>query len=123
MFRKFITLFCLIALGLTTAPAAENTIPEKSKPCFNCQGSGEAKCIEPGCKNGQKDCPSPCLKLHVGVWEKRNVPGHTDPNERWQKVRYNAKQTVYISSGHIGEVLVPGPDGNATPVKCKTCGG
>ena len=120
--------FHVLALGTTlcvcTASfAADTKATEKTKTCFNCTGSGEAKCIEPRCKNGQKDCPSPCLKLHVGVWEKRNVPGHTDPNERWQKVRVNAKQTAYISSGHLGEVMLPGADGNARPVKCKTCGG
>lgn len=93
------------------------------KTCFLCKGTGSAKCSDPGCKQGRAECPGPCLKLSKGVWEKRNVAGHTDPNELWQKVRYNARQTTYISSGHVGQYLVPGPDGNNTPVACKVCNG
>lgn len=106
--------------SITNAASVSTTT---NKTCFQCKGTGEAKCSRPGCKQGRVECPGPCLKLTKGVWEKRNVAGHTDPNELWQKVRYNARQTSYISSGHVGQYLVPGPDGNNTPVTCKVCSG
>jgi hypothetical protein len=126
------SLICAFALTTPISPmrgedatpkATEQTIAaEKAKPCFQCQGTGEMKC-DGGCQQGMKACPAPCLKLTVGVWEKRNVPGHTDPNERWQTVRVTARKSVSVSSGHLGEVLVLGQDGNYMPVKCKVCGG
>jgi hypothetical protein len=115
----------LLGVGVHSRPlGAEDRVaaPGATKPCFNCGGSGEAKCPQPGCTKGRVDCPGPCLKLHKGVWEKRNVPGH-DPNELWQKVRLNSRQTSYVSSGHVGQCFVAGSDGNFTPVVCKTCNG
>lgn len=112
-------LVCLSAIPLVRAADSSD---QKSKPCFQCNGKGEAKCSEISCRNGTKDCPSPCLKLTKGVWEKRNVPGHTDPNERWQKVTFGRK-SGYWSSAHVGEVPTLSADGQFSSPKCTVCGG
>lgn len=112
-----VTLDPIFAQTQTNAAAAAPT-----KPCFQCHGAGEGKCAEIGCRAGRKDCPGPCLKLTKGVWEKRDVAGHTDPNERWQKVTFG-KKSGYWSSGHIGEVPTIAPDGTASSPKCKVCSG
>jgi hypothetical protein len=119
--RVLITVM-IVLVGGSAAVQLSHAETERTKVCFQCEGTGEMKC-DGRCRKGMKDCPAPCLKLTVGIWEKRNVPGHTDPNERWQTVRLNARKSVSISSGHLGEVLVPGQDGNYMPVKCKVCGG
>jgi hypothetical protein len=111
------------ALPQTSKPAAAGTeVGEKTKSCFECKGKGEAKCPEVSCRSGAKDCPGPCLKLTKGVWEKRNVPGHTDPNERWQKVT-SGRRSGYWSSAHVGEVPILAADGTAASPKCTVCGG
>jgi len=120
-----------LALGLAAttftpafaqAPPSAPSTNSQTKPCFQCRGAGEAKCPEFGCREGRRDCPGPCLKLTKGIWEKRDVPGHTDPNERWQKVKFG-KKSGYWSNGHIGEVPTMAPDGTASSPKCKVCNG
>lgn len=128
--KPFRLLKWLFLLGFTSStsssPATTNdpagAAPVATQPCFQCQGSGTAKCPAPNCRNGQRNCPAPCLKLSVGVWEKRDVPGHTDPNERWQKVQFG-KKTAYWSSGHLGEIPTLGKDGTFSSPRCGTCGG
>src|SRR4051812_21121601 len=67
------------ATNSTASAAAEPT-----RPCFQCNATGKMKCSVPGCKNGEADCPGPCLKLSKGSWVHLQVDGH-DPNELWQK--------------------------------------
>lgn len=105
----------------TSAPA-NDSLGGKSKTCFGCQGTGQTRCAVPGCRHGSLDCPGPCLKLTKGIWEKRNVPGHTDPSERWQKVTFG-KKSGYWSSGHLGEVPTLSADGQFFSPKCTVCGG
>ena len=118
----------LVGLSLTAANrsrGAETSADTNgaTKACFNCKGTGEAPCAATGCRKGRVECPAPCLRLSRGVWEKREVPGHTDPNERWQRVRINSRQSAYISSGHLGQYYQPGPDGTMYLLNCPTCTG
>ena len=123
-FLPFLALgsFLMLTNPTSSQPAASEALAEKTKTCFNCLGKGEAKCPEPTCRNGGKDCPAPCLKLSKGVWEKRDVPGHTDPDERWQRVKFGNK-SAYWSSKHIGEVPTLSADGQFSSPQCTTCGG
>lgn len=49
------------------------------------------------------------------------VPGHTNPNERWQRVQ-SGKRSGYWSSAHVGEVPTFA-DGSASSPKCTVCSG
>lgn len=94
---------------------------EATKPCFNCNGAGKTKCRVPSCKNGQMDCPGPCMKLSRGSWVHKNVAGH-DPSELWQEFR-GQRGTMAWNQNHAGEVVHMQ---NGEPVnigKCTVCGG
>jgi hypothetical protein len=79
------------------------------------------------------ECPGPCLKLTKGTWIKRDVPGHTDPTERWQAKQIGNKKW-FFSSKHVGEYYTLDASGQpvaracnvcsgSTTVNCKTCSG
>ena len=94
------------------------------KVCFACQGEGTVPCREPGCVNGQVDCPGPCLKLSRGTWIHMDVPGH-DPSELWQKFPDQNGQGGYQAwnQHHVGEVITY-QNGVAINIgKCNVCGG
>lgn len=118
----------VLGFSLAASRAETNTnppqpaLPETRQECFQCRGRGTAKCPAIGCHNGQRTCPAPCLKLSVGIWEKREAPGHTDPNERWQKVQFG-KKSAYWSSGHLGEIPTLAKDGTFSSPRCGTCSG
>ena len=100
----------------TAAPA------EKTKVCFQCKGAGKIKCTVPSCKNGQADCPGPCLKLSKGVWIHMHVDGHP-PEDVWQKFEGTGGKWSAWSQAHVGEVIQMQ---NGEPVnigKCTICGG
>src|SRR3954469_21288641 len=113
--------------GLISIRAATNSAspvrPEPTKPCFQCSGSGKTRCPVATCKNGEADCPGPCLKLSKGSWIHLDVAGH-GPTELWQKF-YKADGRNYAAwnQNHIGEVI---QIQNGEPVnigKCTVCGG
>jgi hypothetical protein len=125
-FDSWLTLGLISLLGpflcLQTLAAPGSTNNVATKTCFQCAGTGQEKCVTPGCRDGRKTCPAPCLKLSVGLWEKRDVAGHTDPNERWQKVKFGNK-SAYWSSGHLGEIPTLAADGTFSSPQCPTCRG
>ncbi len=117
-FPLFLSLFFIGLLFQNSQSSAETT-----KPCFRCDGRGSFKCEEPGCENGKKNCPDPCLKLTEGKWEHLEVKDHS-PTELWQKfVNKDDQGWQAWSQHHVGEKI---EYQNAKPVstgKCKTCGG
>jgi len=137
--NKRIVLLAIISFSLTgfllLSNAQTNALsgtPEATKPCFKCNGTGTIKC--PVCKNGQVDCPGPCLKASKGVWQHLDVAGHS-PNELWQKFYTSDGQGWSAwTQGHIGQVIEMQDGkpvnvgackicGGAGHVACKTCGG
>src|ERR1039458_5275895 len=60
-------------------PPVEAGPGPNEKVCFACKGEGTVPCRVPGCKDGQVDCPGPCLKL-TRAWIHMDVAGH-DPSE------------------------------------------
>jgi hypothetical protein len=110
------------AAAETNSTSASAGLELKTKTCFQCRGVGDLKCPAPKCRDGKVDCPNPCLKLTVGVWEKKTVAGHTDPNERWQRVRFGKKSAEW-SSAHIGQVPTLSPDGKFSSPTCPVCQG
>jgi hypothetical protein len=115
-----------VVTNVASAPApAEAAGPGPGEQaCFACKGEGTVPCLAPGCKDGQVDCPGPCLKLSRGVWQHMDVPGH-DPSDVWQTVRNKAtgKGGHSWSQVHVGEVI---DYQNNEPVnigKCKVCRG
>lgn len=115
-------------VAVQTTPAASTAVPVQpappatpaTKPCVTCNRTGSISCR--WCKEGQVDCPGPCLKLSRGVWQHMDVAGH-DPKELWQKF-YN-KHGGYMawSQGHVGQIIEMQ---NGEPVNmgpCKICNG
>lgn len=106
---------------ITVQQAAQAAPPvPTTKPCATCSGTGGLKCR--WCKEGQVDCPGPCLKLSRGKWQHMDVAGH-DPKELWQKFDYGRGAYKAWSQGHVGEVVVMQ---NGEPVNtgpCETCNG
>lgn len=98
---------------------------EKQKRCFVCNGTGQEKCTG-GCAEGKHYCPSPCLKLNVGKWEKLKVAGH-DPNELWQSFHYKAggkSGTLSWPQTHVGDIIDARPGMVPTNKgRCPTCKG
>jgi len=116
---------CLLAtLPVFAQPAATpgSGTTEKTKACFLCNSVGAMKCTVTTCRNGQAECPGPCLKLTKGTWIKRSVPSRTDPDERWQAKRVGNK-TVYFSSKHVGEYYTFDAGGQPVAHPCTVCGG
>ena len=128
--RLFKAMTALCALGVVAAsqvlgqPATQSNdkTTEKTKPCFSCNKTGTTKCSVATCRNGMAECPGPCLKLTKGTWIKRDVPGHTDPTERWQAKRVG-KQTWFFSSKHVGEYYTFDASGQPVAHACNVCGG
>jgi hypothetical protein len=85
--------------------------------CSTCNGEGLVKC--PDCVDGQAPCPSHCLTLREGKWEKWE-------GKIWRKFYYTDNGTQHCaswSSGHAGQVIAYE---NGKPVNkgtCPTCGG
>jgi hypothetical protein len=106
-----------------TAPAEAGPGPGE-KVCFACKGEGTVACRVPGCKDGQVDCPGPCLKMSRGAWIHMDVAGH-DPNELWQKFPNQSGQGGYQAwnQNHVGEVVVYQNGVAVNTGKCKICGG
>jgi hypothetical protein len=107
-------------VGLTGDMVADDVRLEKTKSCFNCNGTGEVQC--PNGKDGLMDCPGPCLKLSKGVWVHLEVAGHP-PTDLWQKF-YTADGGYQAwNQNHVGDVIQMQ---NGVPVdtgQCKICGG
>ena len=124
--RDPLLLVCLLMVfpGFAFAESTNriaNVSPETTKPCFRCNGLGKTKCPVTSCKNGQMDCPGPCLKLSRGSWIHKNVPGH-DPKELWQEFK-GKDETRYWNQNHVGEVIQM-QNGEAQNIgKCTICGG
>jgi len=106
----------------TNAPVAPaDASAEPTKPCFKCDGTGRIKC--PVCKDGQVDCPGPCLKLSKGDWQHQDVAGH-DPSLLWQRFKWsNGYQYTAWSQSHVGEVIEMQSGVPVNVGKCKICGG
>jgi hypothetical protein len=130
-FKGFLlSLLCLLFASQTaTTPvfAETNIVPSssaatsKTKPCFNCNGTGLAKCPVTTCKDGRMDCPGPCLKPSRGVWRHMHVDGHPD-TDLWQTFPTSTGTTSW-NQHHFGEVIQMQ---NGEPVNigpCKVCGG
>jgi hypothetical protein len=104
--------------------SAETAVPDPGqKVCFACKGEGAVACLVPGCKDGQVDCPGPCLKLSKGVWTHTDIDGK--PSDLWWQYFNSAdgSYTFGVSEHHLGEVVVV-QDGKPTlGGKCKICGG
>lgn len=114
----------LVSFQILAQPAANpgSNPVEKTKPCFSFNKTGTTKCSVTTCRNGMAECPGPCLKLTKGTWIKRDVPGHTDPTERWQAKRVG-KQTWFFSSKHVGEYYTFDASGQPVAHPCNVCGG
>ncbi|MDB6122521.1 MAG: hypothetical protein JWQ71_1514 [Pedosphaera sp.] len=111
-----------VAMGEPGAAAsATKAAAEKTKVCFNCEGTGLAKCAVATCKDGKMDCPGPCMKLSKGVWRHMKVEGHPD-TDLWQQFPRKGGSTGW-NQHHVGEVIQMQ---NGEPVNigaCKVCGG
>ncbi len=100
--------------------AADSPAAEKSKPCFTCNGTGKVTC--PNGKDGEADCPGPCLKLNKGVWVHMDVQGHP-PTDIWQKFKTANRTWAAWNQNHVGDVIEY-QNGNPVNIgKCKICGG
>src|SRR3954454_2891970 len=107
MLKRFITgWLCLMmgfaAMNFAMGEPATAVAVDKTKGCFNCEGTGLAKCPVTTCKDGQMDCPGPCMKLSKGVWLHMKVEGHPD-TDVWQKFRRPGGSTGW-NQHHVGEV-------------------
>lgn len=105
-----------------SAAARSEGPPPGEKICFACKAAGMVKCMAPGCVNGLLDCPGPCLKLSRGVWEHRDVPGHS-PTELWQNFPQSDGSWMAYSQGHLGHVIVMRNGRAVDSGPCKICGG
>ncbi len=123
---KQAVLFCsLCALVPIIGLAGDSTngpgASEKTKPCFQCNGTGTMKCPVPSCRYGKADCPAPCIKLDQGVWAKHPELNRPDPNELMQLITVSGHR-VYVSSHHQG-VQYAWVNGNAEMQTCPVCNG
>lgn len=90
-------------------------------PCPDCQATGNVPCPETTCNKGMVPCPSPCLKLSVGEWEKLKVEGH-DPELLWQVVR-RGKHWRAWNQNNVGEIIDEVNGEQINKGKCPACGG
>jgi hypothetical protein len=107
-----------------SAPPPEVAGPgPNEKVCFACNGQGTVPCPVPGCKNGQVDCPGPCLKLSKGIWRHTDIDGKPS-DVLWQVFNSpDGRETFAVSEYHLGEVFAI-QDGQLKDLgKCKICGG
>jgi hypothetical protein len=110
--------------------AATNSVPPPvagpgpgEKVCFACNGEGTVACLVPGCKDGQVDCPGPCLKLSKGVWRHTDIDGKPS-DVLWQIFNSpDGRETFAVSEHHLGEVIVYQGGQFQLIGKCKICGG
>ena len=124
LLRIFATLAGIIVLaGVSCSKSANSsTVSEKTKVCFQCNGTGTMKCPEPDCKDGLVDCPGPCLKLSKGTWIHMDVAGHP-PTDLWQKFPKAEGGYTAWDQNHVGQVIEI-QNGNPVNVgNCKICGG
>jgi hypothetical protein len=123
-FIKFFAVAFLLASAALAVPtnSPPAAVTGKTKPCFQCKATGISPCLVFGCKDGQVDCPGPCLKLSKGVWQHEDVAGHA-PTDLWQRFP-RADGTWHMwNQNHVGDVIQMQ---NGEPVnigKCKICGG
>lgn len=100
--------------------------PDGPKPgekvCFACKGTGQVKCMAPGCVDGRVDCPGPCLKLDRGVWVHMDVAGHP-ASDVWQKFRQSDGSWEAFNQNHVGHVIVMQNGRAVDSGPCKICGG
>ena len=105
------SLLVLCSCGKTgKAPAVGDTKPsgeasssaEKTKACFQCNGTGKVKC--PDCTDGLVDCPGDCLKLTRGAWVHMDVNGHP-PTDVWQRFETPGGGWRAFNQNHIGHVI------------------
>lgn len=117
-------LYVLVVPSAFGQPASgpSGELSETTKPCFTCNKSGATKCSALTCSSGMIECPGPCLKLTKGAWVKRDVPGHTDPAERWQVKQIGGKKW-FFSSRHVGEYYTLDASGQPVAHVCNVCGG
>jgi len=118
--RTFMMLISFVMLVLARDMSADNANAEKTKPCFNCGGTGKTSC--PNGKDGEMDCPGPCLKLSVGEWVHMDVAGHP-PTDLWRKFSKGSGGWSAWNQNHVGDII---EYQNGDPVdvgKCKICGG
>lgn len=87
----------------STAATTATTTEEKTKACFQCNGTGKMTC--PDCKGrGEIDCPGHCLKLTQGTWIHMDVAGHP-PTDLWQKFDRPAGQWRAYNQNHVGHII------------------
>ncbi len=105
------------------APAEAAGPGPGEKVCFACKGEGAVACLVPGCKDGQVDCPGPCLKLSKGVWRHTDIDGNPS-DVLWQTFDSpDGHYSLGVSEHHLGEVVAL-QNGRPTLIgKCKICGG
>lgn len=111
----------LLLICSATAESTNTVATEKTKPCFQCNGTGKMKCPVASCKDGQSDCPAPCIKLSQGVWVKRPDLHRPDPNELMQLITVEGHK-VWVSSHHEG-VRYVWANGQAEMQTCPVCKG
>jgi hypothetical protein len=111
---------CLVWLCLPAV--TESFAAEKTKTCFQCNGTGKWTCQAPGCKNGQIECPGPCLRLSKGDWHHMDVEGHS-PNDVWITFRKASGGTRSWNQNHVGEVIEMQNGEPQNIGKCQICGG
>src|SRR5256885_2327743 len=76
---------------------------EKTKTCFQCNGTGKMKCAV--CNGtGKADCPGQCLKLTKGSWIHMEVAGHP-ATDVWQKFATPAGGWRAYNQNHAGHVI------------------
>jgi uncharacterized protein YlaI len=114
---SFLSIACLSAF------AAEPSAPiEKTKPCFQCNGTGKMKCPAPTCQKGEVDCPGSCLQLTKGTWVHMEVAGHP-PTDVWQKFNKSGGGWTAYNQNHVGHIIQM-VNGEATDVGvCPVCHG
>lgn len=112
----------VLSLAQTPTQPADSTADANSKPCFECKGTGKAKCSVASCKGGQANCPNPCLKPDDGTWVHMTVAGHP-ATDVWKRFRKRDGSWTAWNQGHAGEVIQM-QNGEPTNVgKCTVCGG
>src|SRR5262245_4085137 len=113
---------CASQIVVFAQTPAGSTTNEVTKSCFECKGTGMAKCAVPSCRNGQANCPNPCLKPDDGTWVKMTVAGHP-PTDVWKRFRKRDGSWTAWNQGHAGEVIQM-QNGEPTNMgKCSVCGG
>lgn len=115
-----------LVLFLCTACRDRTAGPVKPRKgeqvCFECGGKRHLTCVARGCQKGHIECPSPCLKLSQGQWERLDVVGHA-PDELWQKFPKAGGGYEAWNHHHVGEVIQT-EGGNPRNIgKCQTCKG